>query len=77
MPMSEPNLAKPSRPVRAIPNSPMTRHEFDRFLTDQGESRSGVSQRHGRICLAPPYVVIDCVCGDVNCHGWRIVPQVG
>jgi hypothetical protein len=41
----------------------MTRTEFDTFL---GRQRIP-------IMVAPPYDLVPCGCGDVNCHGWRLL----
>jgi hypothetical protein len=27
----------------------------------------------GPIYCRPPYDLVGCACGDVNCHGWRFV----
>jgi hypothetical protein len=27
--------------------------------------------------IAPPYRIEPCTCGDLNCHGWRLVPVTG
>lgn len=54
----------------------MTREEFERFAVDDRrnvQSRAGVFIRKGRILLRPPYDVVPCECGDLNCHGWRVV----
>lgn len=43
----------------------MTREEFERFLQ---------TIRYG-ITVASPYDIVKCTCSDINCHGWRLVPQ--
>jgi len=50
----------------------MTKAEFEAFLL-------GVATRDGslKVYVAPPYTVVRCDCGDVNCHGWRFVPATG
>lgn len=40
----------------------LTRDEFERIFL-------------GRVFLEPPFDVVPCSCGDVNCHGWRFVPR--
>jgi hypothetical protein len=45
----------------------MSRAEFDRFI----------ERKKIPICVAPPYDVVPCSCGDVNCHGWRFVAVIG
>lgn len=45
------------------PRGKLTREEFEDFLVTH----------FARICVEPPYNVLRCYCGDVNCHGWRIV----
>lgn len=44
----------------------MTRAEFERFLASQ-RSRSHVDGVTS---------IVACNCGDVNCHGWRLIPKV-
>jgi hypothetical protein len=77
--LDDPVRAIPHTPRRAFPNAPrrMTRAEFEDFLIDRLDTLSGLSGRRGQILVPAPYVVVECGCGDVNCHGWRIVPQVG
>jgi hypothetical protein len=43
----------------------MTREEFDQFL----------SWIKSSITVRRPYKVVECACGDINCHGWRVVPR--
>jgi hypothetical protein len=43
----------------------MTHGEFERFL----------SWIRFSITVRQPYKVVQCTCGDINCHGWRIVPR--
>ena len=54
----------------------MTREEFEVFAVDDRRivaSKAGVFTRHGCIVVRPPYDLQPCTCGDVNCHGWRVV----
>lgn len=41
----------------------MTRQEFETFMG------------HAKVYVQPPYDVMPCGCGDVNCHGWRFVER--
>jgi len=55
-------------PPIAQPMAPtlMTEAEFKRFIAS------------GRTPIyVYPYAVALCSCGDVNCHGWRLVPRGG
>jgi hypothetical protein len=42
----------------------MTREEFMRMLATTY-----------RVAIDGPWTVVPCACRDVNCHGWRVVPQ--
>lgn len=47
-------------------NSVWTRADFETWLRD------------ARVKIyVDPYEIIACHCGDVNCHGWRLVPSWG
>jgi hypothetical protein len=54
---------------RILSGEVMTRAEFEAFLWPA----------HGPtvpIYIRPPFDIVPCDCGDVNCHGWRLVePQ--
>ena len=52
-----------ARPAVLPKRRRMTREEFDRFVT----------QMKADIYVRPPYDVVPCHCGDINCHGWRFV----
>jgi len=41
----------------------LTREEFERWLLDNNI----------RPLVRPPFSLVPCVCGDVNCHGWRFI----
>jgi hypothetical protein len=41
-----------------------TRDRFRTWLTSTGVP----------VCVEAPYELAPCTCGDVNCHGWRLVP---
>lgn len=43
----------------------MTREEFERF----------VAGGHVSVTVRTPYKVVECACGDINCHGWRVVAR--
>ena len=43
----------------------MTREAFETFMRDRNAQM--------RIFVRPPYQLVPCDCGDVNCHGWRFV----
>jgi hypothetical protein len=43
----------------------MTIEEFERWAIDNTIY----------VKVPPPYRVVRCDCGDVNCHGWRFVAQ--
>jgi hypothetical protein len=45
----------------------MTREQFATFVTSAKHEVS--------ILVRPPYDVVPCHCGDVNCHGWRFVER--
>jgi hypothetical protein len=40
-----------------------TRDRFQAWLRKTG----------GPVYVEPPYALAPCTCGDVNCHGWRLV----
>ncbi len=58
---------------RTVPGRPgvlpqpqlMTREEFAQWVIDTGV----------RIFVDPPYRIVPCRCRDLNCHGWRFVPE--
>lgn len=45
------------------PRRGMTIEEFMKFAAE-----GGIDVR-----VAAPHTIVPCRCGDVNCHGWRIV----
>lgn len=54
----------------------LTRDEFSRYVVDDRiapQTLMGVSLRQGRVLVRPPYDVVPCRCGDINCHGWKVV----
>jgi len=54
--------------VKIAPTTKQTREEFEQFL----------KRRYGGappIVAAAPWTIVACDCGDVNCHGWRIVGE--
>lgn len=51
--------------VPQVAASPMTREQFEQFLS---------SIRFG-IAVRAPYNIVACQCGDINCHGWRLVAR--
>lgn len=55
----------------------MSRAEFETFAVERRGSSplTGLSLRKGLIVVRSPYELQPCTCGDVNCHGWRIVEQ--
>jgi hypothetical protein len=42
----------------------LTLDEFRRWLVD-----------HDAHVVVRPYTIVVCSCGDVNCHGWRLVAE--
>ncbi len=46
----------------------MSRAEFEAFARDP---------RNVRIVVRPPFEIVPCGCGDLNCHGWRFVERSG
>jgi len=54
----------------------MTREEFQDFVVgERGWPRPGGANAPIQILVQPPYEVVPCDCGDVNCHGWRFVER--
>jgi hypothetical protein len=55
--------------------SRMTREEFEAFVS--GNRGRGLRGGQGplQIFVPPPYDVVPCRCGDVNCHGWKFVER--
>jgi len=43
----------------------MTRQEFEAWVSKNGRA----------IYVRPPYDLEPCLCGDVNCHGWKFVER--
>lgn len=53
-----------SSTIRPFPRARlMTMEEFERWAIDNSI----------RPMVAPPYRLIECDCGDINCHGWRFI----
>jgi hypothetical protein len=46
----------------------MTRLEFEAFLWQRNGPMSAAFVRF-------PFDIVPCDCGDVNCHGWRLVER--
>jgi hypothetical protein len=44
-----------------------TRREFEAFI----------AAAQVKLFVRPPYRVVPCACGDVNCHGWRFIEVRG
>lgn len=54
----------------------MTREQFESFVTGLTGHRGG-SNGPLLVYVEPPYDVVPCDCGDLNCHGWRFVERRG
>jgi hypothetical protein len=55
-------------PRATVPQLVMTRAEFEAFLWAPSGPMSAAFVRF-------PFDIVPCDCGDVNCHGWRLVER--
>jgi hypothetical protein len=49
-----------------------TREEFDQFLQRNITGQYGGAPM---IFVSPPWTIMPCACGDINCRGWRVVTK--
>jgi len=45
---------------------------YQRLLTREAFQHY-VAKAQIKLFVRPPYAVVPCTCGDINCHGWRFV----
>jgi hypothetical protein len=50
-----------------------TRDEFEQFLQRNITGQYGGAPM---IFVSPPWTIVPCACGDINCRGWRVVTKI-